>query len=296
MYDRRTFGKMAGAAAIQPALAGAASPVATSRKAEAAALVKFAEDTHPRGSEAKLNSEWRALATRFTGSADALSHAAYVAAAYRQLAWFKDGHTTLWAGELDQGPFALRLPVRAAPFFDGLYIVEADAANRDLLGARITRIGSLDVNALISRFAGIWPADNPAWTHHDLGLLLATPGFLHGLGAVAGPDAAPVRVESSASNGAAISKMLVPSRQPPRREPIERPTSRREKWAADAKSGNYVHRIPDNQTLYLSLDDLSVELMSFVAFLRQVFTAMAEPKWSRLVVDLRRNGGGNNYL
>jgi hypothetical protein len=90
--------------------------------------------------------------------------------------------------------------------------------------------------------------------------------------------------------------MLVPSRQPPTREPIERPTSRRERWAADAKSGNYVHRIPDNQTLYLSLDDLSVEIEPFLTFLRQIFSALVEPQWSRLVVDLRRNGGGNNYL
>jgi C-terminal processing protease CtpA/Prc len=42
------------------------------------------------------------------------------------------------------------------------------------------------------------------------------------------------------------------------------------------------------------MDD--IEGKTFEAFTRETFGAMAAPGIERLVVDLRRNGGGNNYL
>ena len=57
--------------------------------------------------------------------------------------------------ELDESSLRLRLkrlPVRMAPFADGVYIVKATAAFADLLGARVTAIGGVAIENAVSRF------------------------------------------------------------------------------------------------------------------------------------------------
>jgi hypothetical protein len=294
MFSRRRFGMLAGAGALLPYAARAAEP-AGSRAEEAAAFIAFAEATHPRGLEAKADPAWRALAARLVESAQGAPTADYVVRAYRLLAWFKDGHTTLWASQLRAGPFGLDLPLRAAAFYDGLHVVEAEPAHRDLLGARIGGVGALPTQELIRRFAAIWPANNIAWPHHDAGLLLATPGFLHGLGAVDGPDAAAVPIQAQRDGGRVVRRELVPGKAAERLK-LARTGWPHEAWAREAGSGNFVRRLPERGALYVSLDDIAQPIAPFMAFTRQVAEAMAEPSWSKLVLDLRRNPGGNNFL
>ena len=257
----------------------------------------MAEITHPRGAEAARDGRWRALAAEFVAGADSSSYADYVISAYRLLSWFADGHTTVWASALDKGPFGLELPIGAAGFFDGLYVVQAEQHHRDLLGAKVTHVGSEPIAGLIRRFAAVWPADNQAWVHHDLDLLLATPGLLHGLGAVAGPDNAPVRLGLITASGQPVERDIQPhSPMKSASSTVERPRSEREKWAAEAGNGNFVRRLAEQNALYVSLDDLGVKVPTFVAYLRDIFGAMEEARWDRLILDLRRNSGGNNFL
>jgi hypothetical protein len=294
VYDRRTFGLLASASALLPAIARAQGGV-SARAAEAAALVDFAERTHPRGLEAKADPAWQGLAARLAQSAGRAPVADYIVRACALLAWFKDGHTTVHAARLDAGPFGLDMPLRAAPFYDGLYVVEAAPGLADLLGARVTRVGATPTEELIRRFAAVWAANNPAWVHHDAGLLLATPGFLHGLGVVSGPDSAAVAIEAAPEGRAPVRRQLSPGK-PLARDKIKRTPLATAAWAAEAGSTNFVRRIPERQTLYVSLDDVDQPVERFMAFTRDIVAAMNEPRWSKLVVDLRRNPGGNNFL
>jgi hypothetical protein len=57
--------------------------------------------------------------------------------------------------ELDESSIRLRLkrlPIRMAPFADGVYIVKATAPFADLLGARVTAIGGVAIENAIGRF------------------------------------------------------------------------------------------------------------------------------------------------
>lgn len=295
MIDRRSFNLGLGAVGLAGSAISQAQPAAAglTRRAEAEALIRFAETTHPRGLEAKTNDDWQKRVAALLASAGGASYAAYAGAAFRLLSWFRDGHTTLWAGALDQGPFGYELPVRASVFYDGLYIIEAELEAQAMLGQRITDIGSLTTAEYARRFAAIWPADNEAWAHHDMGLLLSTPAFAHMLGAVQGTEDRAVVVRGD--SGAAI--ILRPqSKSRGTRAKVGRMTSPREQWAAEAKGGNYVRRLADRNALYVSLDDLSVGIPAFMQFTSNVFAAMDEPQWGKLIIDLRRNGGGNNFL
>ena len=249
---------------------------------------------HPRGMEAKADLQWLRLANRLIGSAGA-PIAEYVVRAFELLAWFKDGHTTLWAGMLNSGPFALDMPVRVGSFYDGLYITEASPGLGELLGARLTAVAGVPVNELVRRFAAIWPANNLAWPHHDAGLLFTTPGLLHGLQIVRGADERPITLEAVSGSGRPLVRQLVPAKTVQRGK-LTRTQWPREHWAAEAGSSNYIRRLPDERALYVSLEDLGQPEDQFLLFAGHVFAAMEEPAWSKLILDLRRNPGGNNFL
>ena len=217
--------------------------------------------------------------------------------------WFKDGHTTVLPFEfvgglpppLANGPFSYSLPVRARVFHDGAWIVGAGTNAKSLLGARITRIGGLSAAELIRAFAEQWPG-NDAWAHRWSAAPFSSPALLQALGAV-DDAAAPVLFE--AQSGAKVLKgSLEPSAKAQSDLPaVTRSATEAEGWASSAGGGNFVRPLPDRRALYLSIDEMDdVEGKTFEAFTREAFEAMAAPGIERLVVDLRRNGGGNNYL
>src|SRR5262249_12316650 len=148
----------------------------------------FAETTHPRGPIVASDPAWMSYWDAFAAEADQLNYQHFVARTLGGLAQFKDGHSTIWMGALTTGGFDLRLPIGSRAFYDGLYVTSAKDAGARLLGARITRVGSVETRELITRMHAIWPANNAAWTHHDAGLAML-PAMLCALGVIDNPQA-----------------------------------------------------------------------------------------------------------
>lgn len=79
-------------------------------------------------------------------NADRMSAAEFALAVQKATATGRNGHTTAAIGE------ALRaLPIRAWWFADGLHVVSADKAHKDLLGARIEKFGVLSSDEALAR-------------------------------------------------------------------------------------------------------------------------------------------------
>lgn len=123
------------------------------------------------------------------------------------------------------------------------------------------------------------------------------PAFLSALGAV-GDAAAPLGVEAE------IGGRRVRARLQPRAggdadlAPMQRTKGQLELWAdaaGAARAGNFVQRTGD--AIVISCDDLGVEVAAFGDFTQSCFEAIdGAADARRLIVDLRRNGGGNNFL
>ena len=290
MFSRRAFVQLAGASATAIGLPAHSKSPVSARRAEAAALIRFAEQTHPRGLEARADKGWRSLAASLEAGAASGSVAQFIVRAFALLSWFQDGHTTLWAGQLTAGPFGLQLPISVGAFHDGMRVIAAAPDLADLLGATVTDVAEVKTEDVIRRFAAIWPKNNPAWAHHDSPLLFSTPGLLHGLRILRGPGDASISLGTSAGR-----RSIAPGKAFERRA-LARPQSRVELWRAGASSGNFIRRLPERSALYVSIDDISQPVGAFLPFVQQLFGAMEEPAWSKLIIDLRRNGGGNNFL
>ena len=283
------------AALLPSARARGATPasVPAPRRAEAGRLRKYAETTHPRGLEAAADSAWRSGWERLAAEADGLTTEAWVMGLKARLAWFRDGHTTIYMNRVKLPGFDLNLPITACPFFDGLYVTAAKAEGAPLLGGRIVRVDGVAVEQVLRAFATVWPGNNAAWAHHDAGLALK-PAVLRGA-RLAGPAAVstPVALEAEV-DGSVVKAVLTP--RPDGGDALV-PQSRKpwpvETWRPGGRA-NFAHA--DGKVLVIAFDRLSDKPDSILAFARDAFAAMESPEIDRVVLDLRRNDGGNNFM
>lgn len=307
MIDRRGLLALTATAAFGAASGGGyaapKSKIRTKRRdtrgSEARALRTFAENTHPRGLEARDDAKWQASWSKLERSADGLSDGAYFVGMRRALAWFEDGHSTVlpfeYLGEIPPafagGIFALRLPWKLKVLDDGVHVVAVSDHHAGILGARIEQIGEAPISQVMRALDASWPG-NRAWAQNWAGLGLSSPAQLQGLGVIADP-LSPLTV--TFANGQSI--LLRASPDSLRWTDIDRKKSAHETWAESIGRGNYVKPVLDGRALYVSLDDMDdVEGATFEQLTKEVFHAMESPSVERIVVDLRRNGGGNNFL
>lgn len=297
MLTRRAFAALASVTALATQASAQTPAAASARRAEVEALRRFAETTHPRGREAAADADWRARWEALAAEADGLSIGAYFVRTRRALGWFKDGHTTVlpfeFVGAPPEGDFQLGLPIRAQAFHDGVFVTAAKQEGAPLNGARITRIGDMDAVALIRAIAEQWPG-NDAWAHRWAGYHFSSPALLEGLGAIR--DASqPVRVEAM-RDGRRVRVTLRP-RAGASADLVDTPRTptQRALWEREAGFGNYAR--VEGRAVYISCNDMADEEgKSFLDFTRECFAAMDAPHAERLIFDLRRNGGGNNFL
>ncbi|MEQ1617221.1 MAG: hypothetical protein ABL883_02620 [Terricaulis sp.] len=292
----------AAASAERARSAQAQSPTpAGVRRTEVEALRRFAESTHPRGCEAAADSDWRSRWDALAAEADTLSDGGYFVHTRAALGWFKDGHTTPLPFEfiggvpaqLADGAFGLELPFRVRVFHDGAYVVAAKDEAAVLVGARITRIGAMETGALIRAWARNWPGTE-SWAHRWSGRAFA-PAFLEALGAVR--DASEAIVVQVERNQRRLQARLRPrSAAGEGLQDLVRQKAAQEAWSETTGGGNYVRPLPDRRALYVSIDAMEdVEGKTFEQLTRDCFAAMEDVRAGRMVIDLRRNGGGDNF-
>jgi hypothetical protein len=308
MWTRRSFFHLLTAGVVAPVAAAIPLQVEapgrlSTRREEIAAFQAFAESTHPRGPVAAADTDWRRRWQALSIDSVQLSDGAYFHRLRRALGWFRDGHTTVLPFEfvggvppqLADGPFRLTLPMRLRVFDDGAWVVAAGGDASTLLGSRLSTIGRMSVPELMRALVVDWPG-NDAWAHRWSAGALVSPAFLQALGAIDAPEE-PISFGAASIDRRPLTNVLSPlekeARQLQEIEPLPTP---REGWAKTMGSGNYVRDIGDG-VAYLSLDDMDdVDGKPFELLTREVFALLARAETRRLIIDLRRNGGGNNYF
>jgi hypothetical protein len=301
MLSRRA---LAGLGLTLAATAVAAADAASGRRAEVLALQAFAEATHPRGREAAADPAWREAWSSLADRADGLSDGAYFVGLMRAIRWFRDGHSTILPfafvggvpAQMAGGAFGIELPLKARAFDDGVWVTAAGGDGGPLLGARIRAVNEVADAEIMRRIEAAWPAGNDAWPHRWAGHAFASPGLLQGLGVVEHPDL-PIRYMFDPPGGHTSARDVTPRKGAAADLPaLQRTPCGHETWARAAGRGNYLKVLPTGE-LYLSLDEMAdQDGKTFLALTADVFEAMKAPKSRRLIIDLRRNGGGDNFL
>ncbi len=204
----------------------------------------------------------------------------------RVVALIGDGHT-----HLDLPPNSLRYPIELQWFGDELRVIAAQVPYHPAVGARVLSIGSTPVREVMERAIQLVPrGENEGRTHLTATMQLTVPEVLHGLGVIADRANAPFVLELATGERATITF-----------SPARFGGFSTWRMATGDKPPLYLQRLAEPwwteflssaQTVYFSFTRYPPD-----AEFRERTAALArlldESHARRLVIDLRRNQGGD---
>lgn len=221
----------------------------------------------------------------------------------RAIALVGDGHTTvatLAKGETD----VRRVRIHARMFADGCYIIGTPTEHKDLLGARVDGVGSFtleEANALIRPYCAV---DNPMGYLDDVARRIFDPAILHEIGAAEGDGATysltlPDGTKKRATLQSETFKLADLGSSPMFRKGYvyANDASDRPLYQRGLETPLTIEHLPSLDAVYFGFHAVSGNPnQSFQDFTAQLENRLKDTNSSRLIIDMRLNGGGNTGL
>jgi hypothetical protein len=243
--------------------------------------------------------QWDSAAKRLDARIPRLARYEVIVELMRLVAMVHDGHTFLLPHQ--EAVAFHRLPVRMYDFADGLFIMSADSAHATLAGAKVARIGRATAAEALDSTSRLVSHESRGWARLNGANLLTMPEVLAALGLSDDSLSATLVVEQDGreqtvrltSIGRFTSELRdndwVDMRSAaPGDDPL---------WLQQPEAPFWFTILPD-RTLYIGY-----RAVQFFAngelnetFFRRVFAAGDSVGVERVVLDMRTNGGGNNFL
>ena len=216
-----------------------------------------------------------------------------------------DGHTGIRElfddPKIGFGHYAIAL----YQFEDGLYVYAAAPRYAAIAGGRVTHIGGVAIDAALERLRPFVWRDNESGFRDRVPAYAVTPEVLR----VAGLADADERTQLTVSlEGRSVTETLE-SEHGPRPRNLGRSLAVPEGWVAASLAAveplwlratrDYyrLEYLPETKTLYVQYNEVANKDGEPVsAFAQRIATEATDPRVERLVLDLRWNTGGNNYL
>jgi hypothetical protein len=206
-----------------------------------------------------------------------------------------DGHTGIF-------PFAdstrfPRLPMEMRWLEDGLIVIAASPEYEQAVGAKVVRIGDHPIEQVYEAIKPLISADNEMQIMNYTPIYAGIPGVLYGLGVI--PQKDRVTFGFEAQDGSQFSLELLPSS-----DAMGQLISVYEKagypvplYEQDRNSFYWARDLPESNAVYVQYNVCGQQKdKPFNSFVDEVFDLVDRGQETRLVLDLRFNGGGNEAV
>lgn len=229
----------------------------------------------------------------------------------RIVAMVKDGHTSI-AGLMSDPKIGFRsYPLSLYFFKDGLYVITAEREHATAVGARVLKIGNMSAEQAYNVVKELVFHD----AHNEFGIkanapfALVMPEVLHALGIVEDMEKARFVLEK---DGKQMTLELKPGKRPFKEEHAstwdylkpqgwvdarDAASAPAPLWLKNVKDLFWFEYLADSKTVYVQFNGVADKHNETVAdFSKRLFSFVEKNPIDRLILDLRWNGGGNNYL
>ena len=253
------------------------------------ALQREHVDLHHTISPARFRSSVRSLRGRLPSLA---GHAVVVELA-RLVAMIGDGHTALRLTDVEG--FG-RFPVRLLRFSDGVFVRAIASEHAALGGSRVVAIGEVPIGEAWDLARPLVSRDNEMGVWNQVPDLLAIPEVLHALGIIPATDRATFTVERPDGERRSLELDATASHDPDLLDARLRLRMADPLWLRRPDE-NWFEHLSEINTLYMAYNtvrDGAPEPLS--TFFGRVLALIASEGIDRLVLDIRRNGGGDMTL
>ncbi len=249
-------------------------------------------------SRAQFEAQVRALDTQIAG----LQDNQIAVGLMKILALVNDGHSVISA---NSGPASFRksVPLQFYEFKEGLFIITADAAHRDLVGAQVVRIGDHSVAEVMSAIDPLVGRENPMRLKVAGPAYMRRPPILNGLGLIPLGNELPLTVRSTSGERSVV---LPADMDAPRLTPevtkdwvsLAESTGKSLPISLEHPSAPYwFEYLPDTNILYFQFNQVRNDPAEpFTQFVDRLFADAKAHEVNKMIIDLRGNGGGNTFL
>ena len=222
----------------------------------------------------------------------------------RLVSSFKYGHTVLG---FRYQPYAFhQLPINLYQFSDGIFIQGAHKDYEKALGARVVAIGGVRIEEALKAIYPVVPAENDQFFKAYAGIYLSIPEVLHAQGIIKKySDTVQFTLEKNGKTFTQSFKSLPKGE----RVPTEYGLTQQDSIWMDSRQQNmtpfylknldkiyYYEYLPEQKTVYVRhsqiQDDPSEDIPTFY---NRLFKFIETNDVDKLIIDVRLNGGGNNY-
>jgi hypothetical protein len=194
------------------------------------------------------------------------------------------------------------LPLDMFLFPEGLYVIAAGPGHEQLLGARVTQIGSHVVDDVCAALDPVLARDNDQEVKVRTPAILRRTAILHGLGLIPDVGTATLTVRFADGTTGDVMVDAVPGELLWNRYPAG--------WAVFTESlptplplhlrsrdmPYWFEYLPAEELVYFQYNEVGDHpAETFAAFCDRLF-AFVEDRRARLVIDIRWNGGGDTYI
>lgn len=182
-----------------------------------------------------------------------------------------------------------RYPIRLNYFGDDLYVIAATPPYKDALGTRLIKIGEFGLEEINKRIASVISQDQNKWYTMSMApAFLNVPEIVTALGLASDYD------KASFTFMDALNKEI-------RLDLVPIPADLNERFIPASKTQPLFRQNLNDPFWFTYLDDINAVYLSFKKYddinqnINKLFDLIDEKKATRLIVDLRFNGGGDFF-
>lgn len=263
-------------------------PLLSNRADELEFMKEVVEKNHKNFFNTVSKEECEEEYKRLSSNIDGISYTDYYFVLSSFLALSNDSHTSLEAGDIYS--YFMYYPLQLNYVGDKVYVVSGLSDYKDYMGKEVTAINGVNIKVIEEKVSLVVPHDNTVYLKLWLNNQLNNTSFLSFID-VADSDKAPVTLTFSDGKNVSLSPTL--SQEIDRDEIISAFSS----YSPYIYQGYYRAMEIRDDVLLISYntcsDNPSYPMKNFASDLKK---ALKEKKYSKIIVDLRYNGGGNSAV
>jgi hypothetical protein len=214
-----------------------------------------------------------------------------------------DGHTGCYPDMV--GSWTTSLPVMFGLFPEGLFVIAADPAHSDLVGARVLSFGESSPEKVVQSLEPIISRDNQQGMVRSIVNFMRYPQILEGVGLIRESDRVNLTVAAPGGIERTVSVAAVPIDRTFNRitglpgwvHAYDKTSGSLPLYLRDRRAPYWFEHLPNENTVYFQFNTVSdTPTQTLQSFVDSLFRFIDKRPVEKLVIDMRWNNGGNSRL